>query len=323
MNAQINRPLPQHRKAIPLLAGIAALATFGSGCSSSSSDTTVQSAASTEATTTGATVKKTAANRPVVIPGKFTREDFQLANFDETSINIDNKYFPLIPGARHEYDGSTVEDGKTLSHRVTFTVTNLTKVINGVNAVVIWESDFTEGELDEDELTFFAQDKAGNVWHLGQYSELWEAGEYTAGRTWFVGHPSDAKAGIMMKADPKPNTPDWSEGFAPAPYFWNDRAHVRSSTEETTVPTGTYKGVLLTEEYNEEETTAIQLKYYAPGVGVVRVGWDGTDESKETLLMVHTEKLSPEKLDLASKGALELEKRALVYSTADPSVQRT
>lgn len=256
-------------------------------------------------------------------PVKFTREDFQLSNFDQNSVTINNRYFPLIPGTRHEYDGSTVEDGKTLSHRVIFTVTNLTKVINGVNTVIIWERDFTEGELEEDELTFFAQDKAGNVWHLGQYSELWDAGEYTAGRTWFVGQPSDAKAGIMMKADPRPNKPDWSEGFAPAPYFWNDRAHVRSSTEETTVPTGTYDGVLLTEEYNEEEPSAIQLKYYAPGVGVVRVGWDGTDESKETLLMVHTEKLTPEKLDSASTGALELEKRALVYSTADPSVRRT
>ncbi len=321
MNVRRSRPARHRGKALTLLSGVVALAFFGTGCSSSSSDTTVD-AATVAAETTDDAVKNPASSRPVVVPSKFTREDFQVANFDENSINIDNKYFPLVPGTRHEYDGSTFEDGKTLGHRVTFTVTNLTKVINGVNTVVIWESDFTEGDLEEDELTFFAQDKMGNVWHLGQYSELWDGGEYTAGRTWFVGHPADAKAGIMMKADPKTNAPDWSEGFAPAPYFWNDRARVRSMTEETTVPTGTYKGVLLTEEYNEEETSAIQLKYYAPGVGVVRVGWDGTDESKETLLMVRTEKLSPEKLDLASKGALELEKRALVYSTADPSVQR-
>ena len=305
------------------LVSLVGLGIGGGGCSSSSSsDTPLQSAASTEAATVSTNATTPSVKR-VNTAGKFSREDFQVANFDENSINITNKYFPLIPGTRHEYDGSTVEEGKTLSHRVTFTVTNLTKKINGVNTVVIWESDFTEGELDEDELTFFAQDKLGNVWHLGQYSELWEAGEYTAGRTWFVGHPEDAKAGIMMKADPKANTPDWSEGFAPPPYFWSDRARVRSSTEKTVVPTGTYEGVLVTEEYNEEETSAIQLKYYAPGIGVVRVGWDGTDESKETLLMVHTEELSPAKLDAASKGALELEKRALVFATADPSVQRT
>ncbi len=322
MSNRVGLPIRTSGKGLGLLAGLVVFAIYGSGCSSSSStDTTVQTVTPTEAATAD-TAAKAPAVKTVSTPGKFTREDFQLANFDENSININNKYFPLIPGTRHEYDGSTVEEGKTLSHRVTFTVTNLTKRINGVNTVVIWESDFTEGELDEDELTFFAQDKMGNVWHLGQYSELWESGEYTAGRTWFVGHPEDAKAGIMMKADPKPNMPDWSEGFAPPPYFWSDRAHVRSATEKTIVPAGTYEGVLLTEEYNEEEVTAIQLKYYAPGVGVVRVGWDGTDEGKETLLMVHTEELTPEKLDAASKGALELEKRALVFATADPSVQR-
>lgn len=302
--------------------GLLVLSFAGGGCSSSSSspDTTALTA-STDATTTGSTAPISA--KPTNgAPVKFTRENFQLSNFDSNSITIDNKYFPLIPGTRHEYDGSTVEDGKTISHRVTFTVTNLTKVINGVNAVVIWESDFTEGDLDEDELTFFAQDKMGNVWHLGQYSELWESGEYTGGRTWLPGHPTGAVAGIMMKADPRPNASDWSEGFAPPPYFWNDRARVRSADEETTVPTGTYKNVLLVEESNEEETTAIQLKYYSPGLGVVRVGWDGTDKGKETLVLVRTEKLTPEKLEAASKSSLELETRALVHSTAGPSVMR-
>ena len=296
---------------------LVAMAIGGGACSSS---------AGTEANDTLASVSSVASTVPVSAvartPIEFTRENFDVANFDENSIVITNRYFPLIPGARHEYEGSTVEDGKTLLHRVTFTVTNLTKKINGVDSVVIWETDFSEGELQEDELTFFAQDKTGNVWHMGQYSELWENGEYTAGRTWLPGYPSGAVAGIMMKADPQPNTPDWSEGFAPPPYFWNDRARVRATDEETTVPTGKYKGVLVVEEYNEEETTAIQLKYYAPDHGVVRVGWDGTDQGKEMLVLVHSEQLSAEKLEAASKSALELETRALVHSMAGPAVKR-
>ncbi len=289
-----------------------------SACSSSSTPEVVITAA--EVTTVARTTAAAAA--AAAAPIEFTREEFQLSNFDESSIDINNKYFPLIPGTRHEYEGSTVEDGKTLPHRVTSVVTNLTKRINGVNTVVIWESDFSDGELEEDELTFFAQDKAGNVWHMGQYSELWESGEYTAGRTWFPDHPAGAVAGIMMKADPKPNQPDWSEGFAPPPYFWSDRAHARAAEEETTVPAGTFKGVLVIEEYDEQEPTAIQLKYYAPGTGVVRVGWDGTDPGKEVLVMVRNEELTPEQLKAASNGALELETRALVHSTAEPSVMR-
>lgn len=294
-----------------------AFAASGTACSSSSSPEAAETVP-TVATSVRAARTATIAGAPSV----FTREDFQISNFDENSIEIDNRHFPLIPGAQNEYEGSTVEDGKTVPHRVTSTVTNLTKRINGVNTVVIWERDFSDGELQEDELTFFAQDKAGNVWHMGQYSELWESGEYTAGRTWFPDHPTGAVAGIMMKADPKPNTPDWSEGFAPPPYFWSDRARVRSVDEETTVPTGTYKNVLVVEENNEEEPSAIQLKYYAPGVGFVRVGWDGTDQGQETLVMVRTEKLTPEKLEAASRSSLELETRALVHSTAGPSVMR-
>lgn len=303
------------------------LSTSIAACTSSGAETTTTSPTaetSTDETAPVAAVDSavTAAGQVASTPLKRTYEDFQQSNFDENSINVTNKYFPMKPGTRHEYDGSTLEEGKTLSHRVVFTVTNLTKVIQGVNTVVIWERDFSDGELEEDELTFFAQDKLGNVWHLGQYSELWDAKEYTAGRTWFVGHPSDAKAGIMMKADPKANQPDWSEGYAPPPYFWTDRSRVRAVNQKTTVPAGTFSGVLVTEEYNEEEPSSKQLKYYAPGVGFVRVGWAGTDESKETLLMVRTEMLSADKLAEASAGALELETRALVYSTADPSVLR-
>jgi hypothetical protein len=304
------------------LAMVALAASIGA-CSSSSGSTPESSPPTeTAAPIASAAVGQNSVAGKKVSETEWVYEDFQQSNFDENSINIDNKYFPLIPGTRHDYDGSTIEDGKTLLHRVQTTVTSLTKKINGVNAVVLWERDFSDGELEEDELTFFAQDKSGNVWHLGQYSELWESGEFLAGRTWLVGNPANALAGIMMKADPKPNEPDWSEGYAPAPYFWTDRARVRVANEKTTVPTATYDGVLVVEESNQEEPSQVQLKYYAPGVGVVRVGWAGTDETKETLLMVRTGKLSPEELVEASKQALELEARALVHSTAGPAVFR-
>ena len=42
------------------------------------------------------------------------------------------------------------------------TVTDLSKVIDGVRTLVIWERDYTAGQLSEPELAFFAQDNAGN-----------------------------------------------------------------------------------------------------------------------------------------------------------------
>src|SRR3989304_3885405 len=84
-------------------------------------------------------------------------EDFDRNNFDR-STNIDNKWLPLKPGTQYVYEGSTQEGKKRVPHRVVMTVTDLTKVIDGVRAVVVWDVDYSKGELLESELVFFAQD---------------------------------------------------------------------------------------------------------------------------------------------------------------------
>lgn len=258
------------------------------------------------------------------VPDKPTSrfEDFHVDNFDHTSITINNRFFPLIPGMQYTYEGSTVEDGETEPHRVVFNVTDLVKTIGGVRTVVIWERDFKGDDLEEDELTFFAQDKSGNVWHLGQYSELWEGPEFSAGRAWWVGHPHGARAGIMMKADPQLGTPSWSEGYAPPPYFWTDRARVYRADQKTKVRAGSYDGIVVTEEFNAQEHGAFQLKYYAPGVGVVRVGWRGNDTSTESLELVKAQQLDSARIAKVRAGALELETRASLYGTAPPAQVR-
>ncbi|HEV3399258.1 MAG TPA: response regulator transcription factor, partial [Actinomycetes bacterium] len=55
---------------------------------------------------------------------------------------------------------------------------------------------------------------------------------------------------------------------------------------ETCVAVGCYKDVLVTDEFALDEPEARQLKYYAPGVGNVRVGWMGRDEEQEVLSLV-------------------------------------
>src|SRR3712207_1228196 len=97
-------------------------------------------------------------------------EDFERAQFDDPT-DIDNKWLPLKPGTQFVYEGSTfiVEEERREEHRVVFTVTDLTKVIDGVRTLVVWDRDYSGGELVETELAFHAQDNDGNVWHLGQY----------------------------------------------------------------------------------------------------------------------------------------------------------
>jgi hypothetical protein len=238
-------------------------------------------------------------------------------NFDRPTV-IDNQWMPLKPGTQLVYEGTTVEDGEVTEHSVMFTVTDLVKIINGIPTVVVWDRDFSEGRLEESELTFFAQDNDGNVWHLGQYRETYDDIELIGGRAWMVGHLEGAMAGIMMKANPSVGTSSYSQGYAPAPFNWTDRARVVKVGEKTRVPAGDYENVLITEEFNEEEPGAIQLKYYAPGVGNVRVGWCGDDENQEELELIRVVELSPEEMAEVRSEALKLEERNYVYGHTQP-----
>src|SRR5262249_31313742 len=90
------------------------------------------------------------------------------------SATVDNNWLPLKPGTRLVYTGSS-SDGKK---RLDFIVTDLVKVVGGVRNVVVWDRDYTDGELVEAELAFFAQDDDGNVWHTGEYPEEYENGKF-------------------------------------------------------------------------------------------------------------------------------------------------
>jgi hypothetical protein len=249
-------------------------------------------------------------------------EDFDRKNFDRSTI-IDNKWFPLKPGMRYVYKGSTQEGKKRVPHRVVIVVTDLIKVIDGIPAVVVWEADYKDGELEESELVFFAQDKEGNVWHLGQLVEKYEEKDFVGAHA-FLSGTDGARAGIMMQAEPRAGTPSYSQGYAPPPVNWTDRGKVDQVGQKTCVPTGCYNDVLVIAESSDKEgPNAQQLKYYAPSVGFVRVGWRGKGEKlRETLELAEVVKLDPEALAKARAEALEIEKRAYVYGRTPPAELR-
>lgn len=237
-------------------------------------------------------------------------EDFDPTHFDHRSATVDNPWFPLKPGTRLTWEGSTVEDdGTVVPHRVVFTVTDLTKVIAGVRTVVCWDQDYSDGELVETELVFFAQDKDGTVWHLGQYPEEYEDGKFVAAPCWLHGF-EEARAGIMMKANPQLGAPSYSQGWAPS-VDWTDRGQTYQMGQKISVPAGSYEDVLVIDETARSEPGAHQLKYYARGVGNIKVGWMGQGEkTKETLDLVKIEQLDAKALAEARATALKLEKNA-------------
>jgi hypothetical protein len=249
-------------------------------------------------------------------------EDFDSSNFDDNSFNIDNPWMPLKPGTRYVYEGTTVEDEESMPHRVVISVTDLTKVIDGVRSRITWDLDYSDGQLVEAEIAFFAQDNEGNVWRMGEYPEEYEGGEVVDAPCWISGI-SGSIAGISMKAKPEKRSSSYSQGWGPSVEF-TDRGKVDSMGVETTVPAGSFEDVLVIAEYSNDEPNAFQLKYFAQGVGNIRVGWRGEDATQETLELIKYRKLTPEELGKARRAALRLEKRAYqnsedVYAQTEPA----
>ena len=251
-------------------------------------------------------------------PGAKKFEELNLKDFDKSE-NIDNAWWPLKPGMQWTFEGHVEEDGKKESHRIVFTVTDLVKIIDGVRSRVIFDSDFTKGKLEEQELAYFAQDKVGNVWHLGQYREVMEGKVFVGGQIWVINNPTGAKAVIMIPADPKLGTPSYSEGFAPPPFYWTDRGRVYQMGQKVKVPAGSYNDVLVIEEFDEEEPGAFQLKYYAKGVGNIKVGSRGRKgKANEILELVKVKQLDENELSVVRAKAMELEKRAGMFPMQPP-----
>ena len=234
--------------------------------------------------------------------------DFDRNKFSR-STSIDNRWTPLTPGMQFTFEGRANRGQGRLDHRVVFTVTDLTKVIDGVRTVVMWDRDFNAGQIVEAELAFFAQDDDGNVWLLGEYPEEWEAGKFSgAPDVWFSG-VQGAKAGIMMRAAPKLGTSSYYQGLAPEIEF-ADRARVYQMGQRTCVPLGCYDDVMVTDEWNAlDKADAHQRKFYAPGVGNIRVGFAGGKE-QEVLVLVKLSHLDPGALAQAREEALKLERHA-------------
>ena len=221
---------------------------------------------------------------------------------------IDNTWLPLAAGTQFVLEGRANRGQGRLPHRVVFTVTDLTKVIDGVRTRVLWDRDFQAGRLEEGELTFHAQDDDGNVWNFGEYPEEYEGGRLVGAPDAWIAGLARARPGILMPAAPRLGTPSYLQGWAPAIHF-ADRARVFRTGRRSCVPLGCYANVLVVDEWTPAEPGAHQRKYYAPGVGNIRVGAAGGSE-RESLVLVEVRHLGPGALAAVRRAALRLDRRA-------------
>lgn len=236
-----------------------------------------------------------------------------------TPLHVDNPMFPLTPGTQYVYQGRIVEGSESKPHSVVFTVTDVTKTVGGVRTVVAWDRDFLEGRLQEQELALFAQDDRGNLWNFGEYPEEWEHGKLTgAPDTWIRG-AGGAYGGIHMLARPGAGS-QYVEGRVPAIEFY-DLTRVIRTSQATCVPASCFRHVLVTDEWSPGQS-GHQIKYYAPGVGLVRVAARGGD-SREYLSLTAVRHLGPADMAQVRAGALAMDHRGYrlsqVYRVTGPA----
>ena len=187
-----------------------------------------------------------------------------------------NPYFPLTPGLVRIYEAG--------DETITVTVTDEVKEIAGIEAIVVRDTVEEEGEFVEDTDDWFAQDKDGNVWYLGELSKNFEEGELVdLDGSWKTGVDS-ARPGIIMFANPEVGTvyrQEYSIGEA------EDMAEIFDIAETSEmVPVADCSATcVVTREFLPFEPDVEEFKYYAPGIGLI-LAIDGETGDREELVEV-------------------------------------
>ena len=316
---EVLAPVRLRRKALAV-AGTFVVASAAAACSAGTSPQTAPSPASPTPSQVAATsstpsaVATTASPKPsstAVQKVNANYKKFDAKNFGD-AIGGQNSFYPLVPGTQTLRDGSITRGSRKLKHQLRVTVTDVVKEVDGVQTVAVLDQDIDAGQVGEASLDYLAQDKTGNVWYLGSYTEIYDGGQFVnAPDAWLAGKKG-SRPGIWMMADPK-------EGLKYVQMHDSREtihAEVSKVGDRKCVPFDCFKSLVILEDGTE-------YKYFGPGVGHIATepNYSGGEQEKEEL--VNVVKLKPKGLAEMSAEALKLDKHARkesgVFANSDPA----
>jgi len=195
------------------------------------------------------------------------------------STRITNPWWPMRPGSRWVYRET---DSGGARQKVVVTVTHRTKrIANGVTARVVSDVATEDGEPVEVTDDYYAQDRDGNVWYLGEDTAEYERGKVVSREGSFEAGVDGAEAGVIMPARPRAGLryrQEYYKGHA------EDRARIVSRREQAGVPYGHFRHVLMIREDNPLEPKVLEFKFYARGIGpLLAVSVSGGSDREELL----------------------------------------
>jgi hypothetical protein len=217
-----------------------------------------------------------ASTQPGALPQGTEQVTLHPADF---TTKIDNPYWPMTPGNRWVYRETS---GSGPAGRDVVRVTTQTKrVAAGITGVVVRDRLVRAGELVEDTLDWYAQDRAGNIWYLGEATKSYSHGKVrSTGGSWEAG-VNGAQAGVVMPAHPRAGMTYRQEHYEGQA---EDRARVLSRNKRARVPLRAFDHLLLTEETSPLEPATVERKYYARGFGPVFAKDVKGDSDREVLV---------------------------------------
>jgi len=188
---------------------------------------------------------------------------FNLEKCDFVSTG-ESKYFILKPGYQVTLEGE--EDGEEL--KLVMTVLNETKIVNGIETRLVEEKETEGGNLVEISRNYFALCKpTNNAIYFGEDVDIYENGEKVSQEGAWLAGQNDSKAGMIMPGKVQVGLRYYQEI---APGVAEDRARIVSVNGSMVTPAGTFDQVLKTEETNPLKPEEKELKFYAPGIGLIQ-----------------------------------------------------
>jgi hypothetical protein len=195
------------------------------------------------------------------------------------TVRIDNPYWPMRPGSRWVYRETDQEGAR---QKVVVKVLRRTKMIaNGIRARVVRDVVTEDGKPVEKTNDWYAQDKAGNIWYLGEDTTEFENGKPVSKEGSFEAGVDGAQAGVVVPAKPRPGLRYRQEYYAG---HAEDKGQIVSVNAQAEVPFGHFRNVLMTKDTNPLEPKILEFKFYARGVGpVLAIGVSGSSDREELL----------------------------------------
>ena len=224
-------------------------------------------------------------------------------NFDGSSNNVTNPWWPLVPGQRSIYLEDSEDECGIIVIDVIPTATQYRASVNGVVVREILDRAFVDesgaycedgsGSIDDWELLeitldWYAQDVAGNAWYFGEHSvatDHEECDHPTDGvdgvlgiegcldGSWEAGYDiwadevdEDILAGVIMLANPKKGQFYFQE-------FWEDEAEdmgkVLKFKAQDSAFYGELSNCMVTKDWVPLEPGSIEHKIYCYGYGLI------------------------------------------------------